>query len=46
MNVRTDLTAVIKIYVAKIAPVRELVHTPDSEYAILKEIICKEQWGM
>lgn len=25
---------------------RELVHTPDSEYAILKEIICKEQWGM
>ena len=25
---------------------RELVHTPDSEYAILKEIICKEQRGM
>lgn len=25
---------------------REPVHTPDSEYAILKDIICKEQWGM
>lgn len=34
------------VYLEHFCDTRELVHTSDSEYAILKEIICKEQWGM